>query len=123
MQRLVGLCEAANRPFRTVPQIRELMAGQVAVNQLRPVSIEDLLGRSPVTLDWEGICGGLAGRVVLISGAGGSIGSELCRQLRRCNPARLVLVDHAEYNLYKIETELHDDPGGLPIDHAGGGHR
>jgi FlaA1/EpsC-like NDP-sugar epimerase len=70
MHRLVGLCEAAGMPFRTVPQVRELMAGQVAVNQLRPVSIEDLLGRDPVTLDWDGIRQGLADRVVLVSGAG-----------------------------------------------------
>ena len=110
MQRLVGLCEAAGRPFRTVPQLHELMAGQVAVNQLRPVSIEDLLGRNPVTLDWDGIRQGLTDRVVLVSGAGGSIGSELCRQLRRCRPRRLILLDHGEYNLYRIETELLDAP-------------
>ncbi|MCK7575588.1 MAG: polysaccharide biosynthesis protein [Chromatiales bacterium] len=108
MQRLVELCEAAGRPFRTVPQTKELMAGRVAVNQLRAVSIEDLLGRDPVTLDWNSIEQGLAGRVVLVSGAGGSIGSELCRQLARCRPRRLILVDHSEYNLYRIETELLD---------------
>ena len=110
MRRLVELCERAGRPFRTVPQIQELMAGQVAVKQLRPVSIEDLLGREQVTLDWEGIRRGLADRVVLVSGAGGSIGSELCRQLRRCGPRRLILLDHSEYNLYRIETELLDRP-------------
>lgn len=106
MQRLVGLCEAAGRPFRTMPQTKELMAGRVAVNQLRPVSIEDLLGREPVTLDWDAIQSGLADRVVLVSGAGGSIGSELCRQLCRCGPRQLILLDHGEYNLYRIETEL-----------------
>ena len=110
MRRLVGLCESAGRPFRTVPQIKELMAGQVSVNQLRSVSIEDLLGREPVTLDWDGIRQGLADRVVLVSGAGGSIGSELCRQLRRCAVRRLILIDHGEYNLYRIETELLDSP-------------
>lgn len=108
MQRLVGLCERAGRPFRTVPQVQELMAGQVAVKQLRPVCIEDLLGRDPVTLDWEGIRQGLIGRVVLVSGAGGSIGSELCRQLKRCDLRRLILLDHSEYNLYRIEMELLD---------------
>ncbi|WP_295579687.1 nucleoside-diphosphate sugar epimerase/dehydratase [uncultured Lamprocystis sp.] len=110
MRRLVDLCEAAERPFRTVPQIRELMAGQVAVNHLRPVSIEDLLGRNPVTLDWDGISAGLTERVVLVSGAGGSIGSELCRQIKRCNPRRLILLDHSEYNLYSIEMDLLDRP-------------
>ena len=110
MQRLVALCERAGRPFRTVPQTKEVMAGQVAVHQLRPVSIEDLLGRDPVALDRDAIRHGLAGRVVLVSGAGGSIGSELCRQLCRCGISRLILVDHAEYNLYRIETELAEDP-------------
>jgi FlaA1/EpsC-like NDP-sugar epimerase len=110
MQRLVGLCEAAGAIFRTVPQVKELMAGQVTVNQLRPVSLEDLLGRDPVTLDWDGIRAGLKDRVVLVSGAGGSIGSELCRQLRGCAPRRLILLDHGEFNLYRIETELLDDP-------------
>jgi FlaA1/EpsC-like NDP-sugar epimerase len=112
MQRLVGLCEAAGKPFRTVPQIKELMAGQVAINQLRPVSLEDLLGRDPVTLDWDAIRQGLADKVVLVSGAGGSIGSELCRQLCRCGPRQLILVDQGEFNLYQIETELRES-GGL----------
>ncbi len=115
MQRLVGYCEAAGKPFRTVPQVQELMAGQVAVKQLRPVSLEDLLGRDPVTLDWEGIRAGLQDQVVLVSGAGGSIGSELCRQLRRLRPARLVLVDHAEFNLYQIEMELLEGPDPPPL--------
>ncbi len=108
MRRLVNQCEAAGRPFRTVPRLSELMAGQVTINQLRPVSIEDLLGRTPVTLDWEGLRCGLANRVILITGAGGSIGSELCRQLRRCQPSRLILVDHCEYNLYRMVMELLD---------------
>jgi FlaA1/EpsC-like NDP-sugar epimerase len=110
MQRLVGLCEAAGKPFRTVPQVRELMAGQVAVNQLRPVSLEDLLGRDPVTLDWEAIRRGLVDKVVLVSGAGGSIGAELCRQIWRCRPRQLILVDQGEFNLYQIETELAESP-------------
>ena len=116
MRRLVGLCEQTGRPFRTVPQVRDLMAGQVAVNQLRPVSIEDLLGRDPVSLDWEGMRLGLAERVVLVSGAGGSIGSELCRQLRRCAPRRLILLDHGEFNLYQIETELLEAPDPPVLD-------
>lgn len=111
MQRLVGLCEAAGKPFRTVPQVKELMAGQVAVNQLRPVSLEDLLGRDPVTLDWDGIRRGLADKVVLVSGAGGSIGAELCRQIWRCRPRRLILVDQGEFNLYQIEMELAESGG------------
>ena len=106
MQRLVGLCEASGRPFRTVPRLENLMAGQVSINQLREVSIEDLLGRNPVTLDWTGIRAGLAGRVILVTGAGGSIGAELCRQIATTGPRRLILVDHGEFNLYRIEMEL-----------------
>jgi FlaA1/EpsC-like NDP-sugar epimerase len=73
MQRLVGLCEAAGKPFRTVPPVQELLAGQVAVNQLRPVSLADLLGRDPVILDWEAIRRGLTDKVVLVTGAGGPL--------------------------------------------------
>ncbi|MGA7980464.1 MAG: polysaccharide biosynthesis protein, partial [Chromatiaceae bacterium] len=109
MQRLVGLCERAGKPFRTVPQLESLMAGQVSINQLRPVSIEDLLGRNPVQLDWDGIEAGLSGRRILVTGAGGSIGAELCRQIVRASPGRLILVDHGEFNLYAIEMELKEN--------------
>jgi FlaA1/EpsC-like NDP-sugar epimerase len=108
MQRLVDLCEQAGKPFRTVPQLQNLMSGQVSINQLRPVSIEDLLGRNPVELDWNGIRRALADRVVLVTGGGGSIGSELCRQIAFSRPRRLVVVDNSEFNLYRIDMELRD---------------
>ena len=113
MQRLVGLCERAGRPFRTVPELGNLMAGQVTVSQLRPVSIEDLLGRDPITLDWDGIREGLAGRDVLVTGAGGSIGSELVRQIAAAGPRRLILADNGEFNLYQIELDLMERDLGL----------
>ncbi|MFB1487202.1 MULTISPECIES: polysaccharide biosynthesis protein [unclassified Thiocapsa] len=106
MRRLVELCEDTGRPFRTVPELRNLMTGQVSISQLRPVSIEDLLGRDPVSLDWEGIRAGLSARAVLVTGAGGSIGSELVRQIAAAGPTRLILIDNGEYNLYRIEMEL-----------------
>ena len=106
MQRIVELCEAAAVPFRTVPPLTSLMAGQVSIQELRPVSIEDLLGRESVTLDWDGIRTGLAGKRILVTGAGGSIGSELCRQIARIGPAELVLLDNCEFNLYRIDAEL-----------------
>jgi FlaA1/EpsC-like NDP-sugar epimerase len=106
MRRLVELCESAGVPFRTVPKLRSLMRGQVSVDQLRAVSIEDLLGREAVTLDWEGIRGGLTGRRILVTGGGGSIGSELCRQIARLDPAGLMVLDNSEFNLYSIEMEL-----------------
>ncbi|MBK1641173.1 polysaccharide biosynthesis protein [Chromatium okenii] len=106
MRRLVELCEHTGLPFRTVPELHRLMRGQIHLSQLRPVSIEDLLGRDQITLDWTGIHRGLAGRDILITGAGGSIGSELVRQLAVSGAARLILVDNGEFNLYRIALEL-----------------
>ena len=77
------------------------------------MSIEDLLGRTPVTLDWEALRNGLAKRVVLVTGAGGSIGSELCRQIVAARPSRLVMLDNAEFNLYQIEIEFAERYPGL----------
>ncbi len=108
MRHLVELCESTGRPFRTVPELRNLMTGQVSISQLRPVSIEDLLGRDPISLDWDGISEGLSGREIMVTGAGGSIGSELVRQLALTGPSRLILLDNGEYNLYRIEMELHE---------------
>ncbi len=121
MQRLVTLCERAGLPFRTVPQLGNLMNGQVSISQVRPVSIEDLLGRDPVALDWAGIRRGLRGRRILVTGGGGSIGSELCRQIAHAGPARLVVADNGEYNLYSIDMELRQahpdlDIGGRLVD-------
>lgn len=108
MQRIVAWCEQAAVPFRTIPKLRSLMNGQVSVQQLRSVSIEDLLGRAPVNLDWEGIAAGLRDRIILVTGGGGSIGAELCRQVARLQPRRLVLFESSEFNLYTIEMELRD---------------
>lgn len=106
MRRVVEYCEAAGVPFRTLPRIEDLVSGRVGMQALREVSIEDLLGREAVTLDWQRIRGGIAGRRVLVSGGGGSIGSELCRQIARLEPAKLAIVDSCEFNLYSIEQEL-----------------
>jgi FlaA1/EpsC-like NDP-sugar epimerase len=108
MRHVVELCEGTGVPFRIVPQLSNLMTGQVEISQLRPVSIEDLLGREPVSLDWSAIRDGLAGRKVMVTGAGGSIGSELVRQIAGAEPERLILVDNGEYNLYRIEMELRE---------------
>lgn len=106
MRRIVEICERADVPFRSVPQLQDLMSGNVRINELRKVSIEDLLGRDPVSLDWPAIRRKLAQKTVLITGGGGSIGSELCRQLAQLNPNRLVILDHSEFNLYQIQMEL-----------------
>ncbi len=106
MRRVVEFCEQAHTPFQAVPQLNDLMSGNVRINDLREVSIEDLLGREPVSLDWPAIDQALSNKTVLITGGGGSIGSELCRQLARLKPTRLVILEQSEFNLYSIEMEL-----------------
>ena len=92
MRYLVSLAEQCGVPFRTVPHLEELMSGQIRVQELRKVRIEDLLGREPINLDWPRIREGLTGRVIMVTGAGGSIGSELCRQIARVEPRAEVVV-------------------------------
>jgi FlaA1/EpsC-like NDP-sugar epimerase len=116
MQRVVALCESTELPFRTVPRLRDVIEGRSAFNQLKEVAIDDLLGRDPVTLDWTAIRTGLAGRRVLVSGGGGSIGSELCRQVARLGIESLCVIDSCEYNLYRIERELHAEFPDLILD-------
>ena len=115
MRRLVLICESSGVPFRTVPNMEELLSGHVSIGELREVSIEDILGREPVTLDWNAISSGLNGKSILITGGGGSIGSELCRQIARLGPSVLVLFEHSEFNLYAIEMELRRDYPGISL--------
>lgn len=109
MQRIVTLCEQSGVPFRTLPRFQDLVAGRVAVDSLRDVGIDDLLGREPVTLDWDSIRRELHGKRVLVTGGGGSIGSELCRQIAKIGPEALVLFEQSEFNLFEIERELRRD--------------
>ena len=106
MRRAVDLCESCNLPFRTVPRLEDVVAGRASFNELKEVAIEDLLGRDPVHLDWTAIRTQLAGKRVLVTGGGGSIGSELCRQIARLGAESLSVLDVSEYNLYAIEQEL-----------------
>ncbi len=111
--RVVTACRERGIPVRTTPTVFELLkdgSGQLRVTrQLREVQVEDILGREPVRIELERVGAYLAGEVVLVTGAGGSIGSELCRQIARVGPRRLVLVDHAEDNLFEIMRELEED--------------
>ncbi len=95
-------------PIATLPSIHQLVSGQVTVAQIRPLAIEDLLPRAPVDLDSDALRSLIAGKRVLVTGAGGSIGSELCRQIAALGPARLALVDRYENSLHAIATELAD---------------
>ncbi|HEY6015297.1 MAG TPA: nucleoside-diphosphate sugar epimerase/dehydratase [Gaiellaceae bacterium] len=106
-QRIVDACRAQKVAVKTLPALHELISGDVDLaRQLRPVQVEDVLGREPVDVDLAAIASYLAGETVLVTGAGGSIGSELCRQIARIGAKRIVLVDHSEAALFEIEREL-----------------
>lgn len=105
-RRAAELASAAGLTVMTVPSYDDLLSGRLTVSNIRKVELEDLLGRESVILDDAGLAGLLGGRVVLVSGAGGSIGSELCRQIARFSPSRLVLLDSSEFALYTIDEEL-----------------
>jgi FlaA1/EpsC-like NDP-sugar epimerase len=107
-KRAVELCGAAGLAVMTVPSYADLVSGKVSVSALRNVELDDLLGRDPVQLDDAGLRGLIEGRCVLVTGAGGSIGAELCRQIVRFAPGRLVLVDLSEFALYATEQEFRD---------------
>ena len=109
MQRIVEICELSEIEFRTLPTLQDLGSQATNIGDLKRVVIDDLLGRDPVSLEWESIRVGLVGKRVMITGGGGSIGSELCRQIARLNPVELIVVDHSEYSLYRIDHELRSD--------------
>ncbi len=111
---IVERCREAGVRVTTLPGLPELMNGEVSVQKLREVQVEDVLGRAPVEIDMARVARYLNGRRVLVTGAGGSIGSELCRQVAAVGPSSLVIVDHAENNLFEIDLELRDR-GHAPV--------
>lgn len=108
MRRIMHYCEQTNCRVRTLPSVNDLVSGRVSLDLLREVSLEDLLGRDPVTLDWQAIGDAIHQQTVLVTGGGGSIGSELCRQIARLNPAHLIIVERSEFNLFTLEQEFQD---------------
>ncbi|MFK2905708.1 polysaccharide biosynthesis protein [Dyella ginsengisoli] len=106
MRHVVELCDSTGLPYRTVPRLEDVVAGRAHFNEIKEVAIEDLLGRDAVELDWTAIRENLTGRRVLVTGGGGSIGSELCRQVARLGAQSLTVVENSEYNLYRIGKEL-----------------
>jgi len=108
MQHIVEMCDRSERPFRTLPKIQDIVSGKVGLQEIREVSIDDLLGRDKVELDWQTIQSALVGKAVLVTGGGGSIGAELCRQVARLGASKLIVFDHSEFNLYEIDKELRE---------------
>ena len=106
-RRIVALCEEIPIKVRVIPGLYEILRGSVTVSRIRDLQIEDLLGREPVQLDEEEMERFLVGKTVMVTGAGGSIGSELARQVARFQPANLLLVERAEFALFEIDRELH----------------
>ena len=114
MRRITRLCDSAGITCKTVPAISDILDGSVHVNQIREVSIEDLLGRERVELNMEEITRYLKGKRVMVTGAAGSIGSELCRQIMKIGPERLILFERVENELYRIDMEFSKTFQGKP---------
>jgi len=111
MRGVVAVCEEAGMPCRRIPSLSEIASGDISIKDLRDVDYQDLLGREQADLDIPAIAGYLEGKTVLVTGAGGSIGSELCRQIVNFAPTRLLLLDSSEFNLYSIQMELEHERG------------
>ncbi|MFH2055710.1 MAG: nucleoside-diphosphate sugar epimerase/dehydratase [bacterium] len=116
MRRLLDLCRQAQLEFKTIPSLREIIAGTAGVHHVRTLRVDDLLGRDPVRLDTQKIAQFLSGKRILVTGGGGSIGSEICRQVIPFAPARLTILDRAENRLYEIATELAEAGYGALVD-------
>ncbi|NOU95104.1 NAD-dependent epimerase/dehydratase family protein [Paenibacillus sp. LMG 31456] len=103
---IIDVCKMTKAKLKIIPRINDLIDGKITVNEIRDVDVEDLLGRDQVSLDLEGIATYVENKTVLITGAGGSIGSELCRQIAPFHPKRLLLLGHGENSIYTIEMEM-----------------
>lgn len=106
ISKIVQICKDTNATLKMIPRLDDLISGKISLNRAREVSVEDLLGRDPIVTDLEGIMNYVQNKVVLITGAGGSIGSELSRQVASFNPDKLLLLGHGENSIYTIEMEL-----------------
>ncbi len=110
MRAIVEKCELTGLPIKTLPGIQDMLSDKVSLSKLREVSIEDLLGREKIELDWKEVQKELANKTVLVTGGGGSIGSELCNQISKLGPSKLIIFERSEFNLYKIELALSKSP-------------
>ncbi|MDR3587442.1 MAG: nucleoside-diphosphate sugar epimerase/dehydratase [Desulfosporosinus sp.] len=113
VREIVQICEKSGVDLKIMPGVYDIISGDINVNPIRQVQVEDLLGRDPVSLDLEEVAGYVTGETVFITGAGGSIGSEICRQIAKFNPRRLVLIGHGENSIFDIEQELRGERPGI----------
>jgi len=118
MQRVSRICEQAGVRYRTVPNLHDLLMGRGSISQLREVSVEDLLGRDPIQMDLSMVRNQIAGKVVMVTGAAGSIGSELCRQVLAYGPAKLIVLDQAETPMFYLQLQLTKQPSGNRVVYA-----
>src|SRR5699024_7223253 len=105
-QELVERCKQTGLPVKMMPRLEDILTGKLKVNDIKEVEVEDLLGREPVQLDMTGLRSEITGETIMVTGAGGSIGSEICRQLAKFDPAKILLVGHGEFSIYNIFMEL-----------------
>jgi FlaA1/EpsC-like NDP-sugar epimerase len=118
MQRFVEICQRARITFKTVPALRDILTGQVSINQVRDVSLDDLLGREPAGIDLDSVRKQIEGRAVMVTGAAGSIGSELCRQILTYHPASLVCVDQSETGVFFLRLDLIQHQNGACLSYC-----
>lgn len=109
MRRIIDLCQRSDTKFKVLPSMGEIIRGKLIVSSIRDIAYRDLLGRPAVRLDQDKIGGFLTNRTILVTGAGGSIGSELCRQIIKFEPKQIIMLDACEENLYRIQMELHHE--------------
>ncbi len=116
LSELLNICKETNCRLRVLPSVHQLVNGEADVSKLREVDVEDLLGREPVEIDTASIAEYVSGRVVMVTGGGGSIGSELCRQIAGHNPGQLIILDIYENNVYDLQQELEKEYPGLGLE-------
>lgn len=116
LSKIVTECNKTNAKVQMIPKIEDIMTGKVSVSHLKNVEVEDLLGREPVELDINAISEYVTKNTVMVTGAGGSIGSELCRQIMRFSPEKIILVGHGEFSIYSIDMELREKYGQTDIE-------